>query len=218
MSPALQIPSFRGTFRALKCPPPRLPSTLGLPAIRWNESTTRQAEPESYSMKVLLSNILIALFLSLGRPQDAFCHATPTPVPPPTVKSQELVCRTKQQDLELRDWIIGIQDEAQKAKGELDAANKSNADTQTKLTQAIQDGKELAAQCEKWQQCYQHPFSCGFHRLMKHLLWIGIVIVVLLIALCVASIFVPALAPIMGFLLSIWKRILGLFKPKPPVP
>jgi hypothetical protein len=61
----------------------------------------------------------------------------------PVVKGG-LVCRTKQQDLELRDWIAGIQNLAQKAISEAKRAKASEADVQGKLYLASQDGIKLA--------------------------------------------------------------------------
>jgi len=162
-------------------------------------------------MKDSLSSLLIAYLLVLPSAQEAFCKPTPTPV----AKKPELVCRTKQQDLELRDWISGIMAEAQKAKAEVQAAQNSNTDLQDKLAAATADAQNLANECAKDKECAKHPFSCGFHRLLKHLLWVGLGLLGVVVVLLVASFLVPGLAPLLGFFLSIWNKILSLFKPKP---
>jgi hypothetical protein len=129
---------------------------------------------------------------------------------------QGMVCRTKQQDLELRDWIGGLIIQVHQAQSENSAAQKSNSDLQGQLAASVQAATALANECAADKACAKSPFSCGFHRLIKHLLWILGGIVVLLIGLCVASIFVPALGPILSFVLAIPKWIMGLFTRKPP--
>lgn len=168
-------------------------------------------------MKVLI-NSLIALLL-LG---DSVL-AKPKPTPSPTAKKAELVCRTKQQDLELRDWITGIMSEAQKAKGEATAALKSNAETQTKLDQSIRAGQDLANECAADKKCAEAPLSCWFHRMMKRLLFGGLILAVGALAL---FIFAPGVISAIGSALSligsvisrILEAIRNFFKPKPPIP
>lgn len=145
-------------------------------------------------------------------------HATPTPSPSPQIvlAKKDMVCRTKQQDLELRDWITGLMGEVHKAEADAKAANDANESTKKLLKTAVKNGKDLANECAADKQCAQAPLSCWVHRLMKHILWIGGSIVLLVIVLLVASVFVPALAPILSFLASIFKWILGLFTRKPP--
>jgi hypothetical protein len=154
-------------------------------------------------------SLLLAILLTVGTVSGKPRRATPTPTP---VKvPEDWVCRTHQQDLELRDWINGIMTEAQKAQA-------SNAQTKTQLDASVKAGQDLANECAADKACSKAPLSCWFHRLIRHIFWILGAIIVILIALVVASIFFPALAPILGFLLSIWKWILGLFTRKPPTP
>jgi hypothetical protein len=163
----------------------------------------------------------VAIFLlalcSTGVAKSHRAVSSPTPaVTNSPVAKGGLVCRTKQQDLELRDWIGGLMNEVSKAKAETAAALKSNAETQAKLDASVKDATDLANECAGDKQCAKAPLSCWFHRLMRHLFWILGAVIVILIGLVVASFFFPALGPILGFFLSIWKRILGLFTPRPP--
>lgn len=156
--------------------------------------------------------VLIALLLGLYTCHSAFSRPTPTPV----AKKPDLVCRTKQQDAELKDWIIGIQGATHQAQGELVLAQKSNDELKGKLSRATTDATNLANECAKDRECAKAPFSCWVHRLLKHIFWIGIVLLVVIVGLLVASAFFPALGPILGFLLSLWNKLISLFKPKTP--
>lgn len=168
-------------------------------------------------MKGSLNSLLIALFLLLPSAQDAFCKPKRTPTPTPTPKPRpELVCRTKQQDLELRDWIIGIQNEAANARNEVIAAQRGEAEVRAQLDKATIDATNLANECAKDKECAKAPFSCWFHRFTKHLFWVVGGVLILIVGLCIASFFFPALGPILSFLVGIWNKLLGLFKPKPP--
>ena len=142
---------------------------------------------------------------------------TPTPAPQPAPRG-DLVCRTKQSDLELRDWIVGIQNQATAAIKEADAARAANEQTKVLLGQARQDADKYARQCQAAFECSQAPLSCWFHRFVRHLLWVGAAVILLLVALSVASIFVPALAPILGFLKGLWTRLWHIFRKPPPTP
>jgi hypothetical protein len=142
---------------------------------------------------------------------------TASPTPTGIVEKSGMVCRTKQQDLELRDWINGILNQAHKAEAENAAAKKSEDDVKARLEASVVDATNLANECAKDRACAQAPLSCWFHRLMQHIFWILGGLVVLAIGLSIASIFFPALGPILDFFVSIWKWILGLFTSKPKV-
>jgi len=109
--------------------------------------------------------------------------------------------------LELRDWIIGIQTQATQAIKDADAAKAANLETGKLLARAQQDADNYARQCQAAFDCAKAPLSCWFHRFLKHLLWIGGAIVLLLVGLCIASIFVPALTPILALLKKLWDRL-----------
>lgn len=146
---------------------------------------------------------VLVCYVSEARPRK---RPTPTPTPSPR-PTAEYVCRTKQQDAELRDWIIGIQTQATQAIKDAEQAKASNLETGQLLARAKQDADEYARQCKAAFECYKAPLSCWFHRFVRHILWIGGAIILILVALCVASIFVPALAPILGLLKKLWGMI-----------
>jgi hypothetical protein len=144
------------------------------------------------------------------------CYATEARSPTPSVQptpGRDLVCRTKQQDAELRDWIIGIQNQATAAIKDAEAANKSNEENKRLLELSKQDADTFARQCQAALECYKAPLSCWFHRFVRHLFWVIGSIIVLVVVLAVASIFVPALAPILNLLKRFWDMI---FKRKTP--
>ncbi len=175
--------------------------------------------PKKMSTNLAKTVLLISLIPSLAVAGPKH-QATPTPTPDPkgVIVKQGFVCRTKQQDLELRDWIAGLMNQVHEAQADNDAAQASNSKLQWELAASQKAATDLANECAKDKACAKAPLSCWFHRLLKHILWIGGGIVVLVIALCVASIFVPALAPILSFFVSIWKWLLGLLTRKPPAP
>jgi hypothetical protein len=106
--------------------------------------------------------------------------------------------------------------EAQKAKTENDAAQKSNADLQSQLAKATTDAQNLANECAADKACAKAPLSCWFHRLIKHLLWLAFGLMVLLVALVILNFFFPFLGPILRFIAAWFGKILSMFKPKPP--
>ncbi len=127
-----------------------------------------------------------------------------------------MVCRTKQQDLELRDWISGLMNQVHQAQSENSAAQKSNSSLQAQLAASQKAATDLANECAADKACAKSPLSCWFHRLLKHILWIGAALVVILI---VVTIFAPgATKLIMSILNFIWSWIAAIFKPKPPTP
>lgn len=161
-------------------------------------------------MKMLLLLIVI--------PSVAFSatkHPTPTPTHKGTVEKQGMVCRTKQQDSELRDWITGLINEVHKAQADTKSANDSNAATQVQLTASVKAATDLANECAADKACAKSPLSCWFKRLLKHILWVAIALVIILVAV---TIFAPGVAPIVtSFFGFIWKWILALFSPKSKV-
>lgn len=163
---------------------------------------------------LLLLSEIISISTALAKTPR---RPSPTPIPsaPPKVP-EGWVCRSRQTDLELRDWINGIMTQSSKAQVELKLAHASNAITQKQLDDSIQAGKDLASECAADKICAKAPLSCWFHRLMRHLFWIAGAVVLLVIGLLVASFFSPALAPIIQFFVSSWQWILSWFKPKPP--
>jgi len=166
---------------------------------------------------LLIPLIFLSVAFAFAKPPAH--HPTPTPTPFPSrgpVEKGGMVCRTKQVDLELRDWIGGIQIQAEQAIKTADEATKSNAELKVLLDKSIQDGQALANECQKDKACARAPLSCWFHRLMRHIFWITGAIIVILIALIVASFFFPALGPVLNFLVSIWKWFISLFTRKTP--
>ena len=163
-------------------------------------------------MKKVALISLVCLLICYVNTEAKPKRPTPTPTPESNPR-RDLVCRTKQQDAELRDWIIGIQNQATQAIKDAEAARQANVETGQLLARAKQDADNYARQCQTAFDCYKAPLSCWFHRFTRHILWIGGAIILLLVALCVASIFVPALAPVLLFL----KGLLGkIFRKQPP--
>src|SRR5438552_14241129 len=140
---------------------------------------------------------------------------SPTPVPKGVIVKQGMVCRTKQQDLELRDWIAGIMNEAHKAQADAKSAQESNANVQLQLDGARKAATDLANECAADKKCAEAPLSCWFHRLLRHILWISAGLIVVLIAVTILA---PGVVPVVtGFFGLIGSRILGLFTRKPPL-
>ncbi len=144
-------------------------------------------------------------------------HLTPSPTPTATPKF-EMVCRTKQQDLELRDWIAGLMNQVHLAQADASAAKKTNDDAVAKLGMSITDAANFIKQCASDQACAKAPLSCWFHRLIKHIFWIAGAIVVLLVVLIVINIMTGgALSGFFSIFGTIGKWIAALIpKPKPP--
>ncbi len=167
-------------------------------------------------MRLLI--LLLIPSVVLGVPKH---RATPIPSPSPTgvVVKQGMVCRTKQQDLELRDWIGGLMNHVHQAEIENDGALKSNAALQTELAASQKAATDLANECAADKACAKAPLSCWFHRLIKHIFWIAGAIVVLLIVLIVINIMTGgALSGFFAIFGAIGRWIAGLFTKKPPVP
>ncbi len=141
---------------------------------------------------------------------------TPTPVPKGPVEKAGMVCRSKQQDLELRDWINGLIGQVHAAQAETTAAVKSEAATKAALISSQTDATNLANECAADKACAKAPLSCWFHRLLKHIFWFaGGLIVVLIIVAVVAP---GAMKFIMGVLNFFLSWVVALFKPRPPTP
>lgn len=154
--------------------------------------------------------ILIALSHSLSAKVR---RSTPTPTPKPKT---DLVCRTKQQDLELRDWINGLMNQVHSAQAETAAAKRTNDDTVLQLGMSVKDAVAFIKQCAADQACAKAPLSCWFHRLLWHIFWIvpGLLLVAILL-----TIFAPGvLRAITSFFGLIWAWIVKLLWPKPPPP
>lgn len=162
------------------------------------------------------------IFLLVASPAFAKPKPTPRSTPRPSA-TPELVCRTKQKDLELRDWIDGVLNELHKAQADLIAAQKNNADVQAKLTASQKNATDLATQCASDHECAKSPLSCWYHRFMRHLLFGGIILVVVVVALLI---FAPGVVSAIGSVLSLigsvvsraLETIRNLFKKKPPTP
>src|SRR5437667_11430832 len=107
-------------------------------------------------MRLLI--LLLIPCLALAAPKH---HATPTPTPDPkgVVVKQGLVCRTKQQDLELRDWIVGLMNEVHKAQADNNSAHKSNSELQVQLEASRKAAIDLANEGAANKKCAQAPLS-----------------------------------------------------------
>jgi hypothetical protein len=68
---------------------------------------------------------------------------SPAAAPKPVIVKEGLICRTKQQDAELGDWITGLQTQADKALASAKSAQTSNGELQGKLDLASKDGIAL---------------------------------------------------------------------------
>lgn len=164
---------------------------------------------------VMIIVIGIIAILCLASSADAARTPTPTPTPKGVVEKQGMVCRTKQQDLELRDWINGLINEVHKAQTETKNANDSNFTTLNELHLSVAAATALANECAADKACAKAPLSCWFHRLLKHIFILAAVLIVILIAV---TIFAPgAMKLIISFFSFIWSWIVALFSPKPKV-
>lgn len=160
-------------------------------------------------MKLFLLLIVIPS-LVLSAPKKP----SPTPTPKGIVEKQGMVCRTKQQDLELRDWINGLINEVHKAQADTKFALDANAATQSELTASQKAATDLANECAKDKECAKAPLSCWFHRLLKHILWVALVLIAVLIVVTIlAPGVVPAISNTLG---AIWAWIMKIFRPKTP--
>lgn len=118
---------------------------------------------------------------------------------------RELVAIQKKDLDDARGRLTWTWNELEIAKGQIDQIVRERDGAQAEANKM----RPIVEQVNRWWGIGGVLY--GFGRLAQHLLILLAVLVAIAIGLLVASFFIPFLAPVLTFTMSIWKRILSLF-------